>query len=241
MVFVHEGVIVVNRFKMGIFCMAFLANAPIHADMGRVYHPYVELNERELEYGLTVRELDGSATSLQRLGIGYAWAERFFTEIYVLSESIDHNGERVNGYEVELKWQLTEQGEFWSDWGLLFEAATDKANARHEIAAGILWEKEVFSRWTAAANVLAEMEFGSAIENEFETSLRGQMRYRHSFAFEPAVELYLDDKDWAAGPAMMGAKKLSVGRQIKWEMGLLLGLDQDTPDVNLRANLEFEF
>ncbi len=32
---------------------------PVLAEMNRVYHPYVEQNERELEYGFTLRDLGG--------------------------------------------------------------------------------------------------------------------------------------------------------------------------------------
>jgi hypothetical protein len=71
--------------------------------------------------------------------------------------------------------------------------------------------------------------------------LRTQFRYRQSAAFEPAIEVYLDDQDWAAGPAFIGAIRLSAGKQLRWELGLLFGLDEETPESNLRFGLEFEF
>lgn len=213
----------------------------IHAEMNRVYHPYVEQNERELEYGFSLRDLGGEEVLLNRAGIGYAWNDKIFTEVYLLTESITHEGEQIRGYEAELKWQITEQGEYWADWGLLLEAGTAKDISSHEFAAGILWEKELASRWVLAANAIAEYEYGSDIEDEFETALRAQLRYRYSVAIEPALEFYLDDQDWAAGPALMGAIKLSGRKQLRWELGLLFGLDADTPESNLRGGIEFEF
>ena len=228
-----------NIFSLLVVYLLFHPNA--YADMNRVYHPYVEQQERELEYGFVWRDLDGNPMLLQRAGIGYAWSERLFTEIYVLNESVTHEGERIRGYEVELKWQLTEQGEYWADWGVLIEAGTADDIDRHEFAAGLLWEKELSGRWVAAANLLLEYEFGSDIDNEIESALRTQIRYRKSSAFEPAMEIYLDDQDWAAGPAVMGAQPLGAGKQMRWELGLLFGMDSETPASSLRASIEFEF
>lgn len=213
----------------------------VHAEMNRVYHPYVEQHERELEYGFVLRDLGDEKILLNRAGMGYAWNDKLFTEIYLLTESITHQGEQIRGYEAELKWQITEQGEYWADWGLLLESGTAKDISSHEFAVGILWEKELASRWVATANAIAEYEYGDDIKDEFETALRAQLRYRYSVAFEPAFEFYLDDQDWAAGPALMGTVKLSGRKQVRWELGLLFGLDADTPENNLRGGIEFEF
>ena len=231
-----------NKFCIHtIFLFSATTALPVFAEMDRVYHPYVEQSERELEYGFTLRDIKGEKELLNRAGIGYAWNDKIFTEIYLLTESITHEGEQIRGYEAEVKWQITEQGEYWADWGLLLEAGTARDISSHEIAVGVLWEKELANRWVAAANLIAEYEYGRDITDEFETALRTQLRYRHSMAIEPAFEFYLDDQDWAAGPALMGTVKLSGRKQIRWELGLLFGLDKETPDSSLRGGIEFEF
>lgn len=215
--------------------------AQTHAEINRVYHPYVEQGERELEYGFTLRDLGGDEVLLNRAAVGYAWNDKIFTEIYLLTETLSHDGEEIRAYEAELKWQITEQGEYWADWGLLLEAGTARNISSHEFAAGILWEKEVANRWVATANAIAEYEFGSDIEAELEAAVRAQLRYRYSAALEPALEFYLDDQDWAAGPAFMGTIKFSGRKQLRWELGLLFGLNADTPESSLRGGIEFEF
>lgn len=236
------GAIHMNKYVIsGALLLSALGATQVHADMNRVYYPYVEQNERELEYGFVLRDLGDDKVLLNRAGMGYAWNDKIFTEVYLLTESITHEGEQIRGYEAELKWQITEQGEYWADWGLLLEAGTARDISSHELAAGILWEKELASRWVAAANVIAEYEYGSDIKDEFETALRAQLRYRYSIAFEPALEFYLDDQDWAAGPALLGTVKLSGRKQVRWELGLLFGLDTDTPETSLRGGIEFEF
>ena len=59
--------------------------------------------------------------------------------------------------------------------------------------------------------------------------------------FDPAIELYLDDQDKAVGPAFMGAIKLSGRKQLRWEFGVLFGLDTTTPTTSLRGGVELEF
>ena len=211
------------------------------ADMNRVYHPYVEQNEREIEYGFVLRDLQNTNVLLNRVGVGYAWNDKFFSEIYLLTESITHDNEKVSGYEVELKWQLTEQGEYWADWGLLIEAGNSKDISSHEIAAGLLWEKELTGRWVATANLMLEYESGADIKNEIESALRAQVRYRNSIKFDPVIELYLDDQDRAIGPAFMGVIKLIGRKQLRWELGVLFGLDKKTPETSLRGGIELEF
>lgn len=206
-----------------------------------VYHPYVNEREREAEYGLTWRGIGDDSLTLQRASVGYSWTDRLATELYLLSEFPSHGGVRARAYEFEVKWQLTEQGEYASDWGLLFEAEAGNGIDRHEVAAGVLWEKELGHRWVAAANAMLEYEFGTDIGNEFETAFRGQLRYLNRPAFEPAIELHLDDQDYAAGPAAEGALGLAPGKQLRWTVAALFGIGHSTPAKSLRASLELEF
>ena len=225
--------------------MAILLAAAAASDAGAaavgIYHPYVNEREREIEYGVTLRGLGDDELSLQRASIAYSWTDRLSTELYLLSEFPSHDGARERAYELEVKWQLTEQGEYSSDWGLLFEAEAGNGADRHEVAAGILWEKELGHRWVAAANALVEYEFGSEVADEFETAFRAQLRYLHRPAFEPALEIYLDDQDYAAGPGFQGAWRLGPGKRLRWEFGVLFGIDRQTPARSVRANIELEF
>jgi hypothetical protein len=206
-----------------------------------VYHPYVNEREREFEYGLTWRGIGADDLTLQRASFGYSWTDRLATEVYLISEFPSHGGVRARAYEFEVKWQLTEQGEYSSDWGLLFEAEVGNGIDRHEIAAGVLWEKELGHRCVATANAMLEYEFGTDVGNEFETAFRGQVRYLSGPAFEPAFEVHLDDQDYAAGPALQGAIRLSPGKQLRWTVGALFGIGHGTPARSLRTSLELEF
>lgn len=228
-----------HKFTLVIFFSAL--STPVCADIDRVYHPYVDQGEREIEYGVLWRNITNSPVALERAGIGYAWSEYWFGEIYLLKESFTHEAQKIQGYEAEIKWQITDQGEYWADWGLLIEAGSTRDINRHEFATGLLMEKEITANWISTWNFIAEYEFGNDIKDEFETALRAQFRYRFSPAIEPALEFYLDDQDWAAGPALTGLQKISATKKICWEMGWLFGLDAETPTNNLRIGIELEF
>ncbi len=233
-------------FKRRTGVLAFLALSamlptPLIAATHGIYHPYVNTHEREIEYGITWRGIGDDAVSLQRASLAYAWTDNFSTELYLLSEFATHDQPRARAYEFEARWQLTEQGEYSSDWGLLLEVEAGAGQDRHEISAGVLWEKELGQRWVAAANGMLEYEFGSDVRDEFETAFRGQLRYLLSPAFEPAVEIYLDDTDYAIGPVALGAYRLAAGRQLRWEVGLYFGINEATPSLSLRSGVEFEF
>lgn len=217
--------------------LVLLGLAPLaRADTPGVYHPYVNRGERELEVSFGRR--DGEM--YESLSLGYAWSERISTELYLRREYAAHGEPRVRGQELEVTLQLTEPGEFASDWGLLFEVAQTHGYGQRELAAGVLWEKALSGRWVAAANALVEYEFGDDVEAEFEGALRAQLRYRAGPRLEPALELYLDDLDHAAGPSLQGAWRLAPGRQLRWQAGAFFGLDAGTPH-SLRVSLELEF
>ena len=68
-----------------------------------------------------------------------------------------------------------------------------------------------------------------------------QARYRYSRELEPAVELYTGQDTRGLGPVIMGSWPLGGARQLRWEGGVIFGLDSDTPDQTFRALLEYEF
>jgi hypothetical protein len=209
----------------------------------RVYHPYIQLLEREVELRGSLEQ--GGNPRLRnrqtwRLGYGMAFSDSWFGELYVIGERDDANSFHVSEYEAEALWQLTEQGEYAADWGLLFEFATLDSADYMELATTLLAETE-WRRWTGTANVTAAYEFGDDIDNEFETGLALQARYRYSMALEPALEIYSGENVLGAGPVLMGNIRTGPGRQLHWEGGLILGLKDETADRTWRLLLEYEF
>ena len=101
-------------------------------------------------------------------------------------------------------------------------------------------EKE-WGRWVGTANMKAIYEWGDTIDNELESALALQFRYRYSRYFEPALEFYSGENTRALDPAIMGDIKLSGRKKLHWEAATILGLDNETPDITIRLLAEFEF
>ena len=107
-------------FPSALFSNLILADGN---SIDKVYHPYVLPLETEIEWrAISQHDEDELLDSQQqhRLGIGSSFFENWFTEIYLIGEKTSTEDFEVNAVEIEAKVQLTEQGEYSADWGLLF-------------------------------------------------------------------------------------------------------------------------
>lgn len=206
----------------------------------KVYHPYVQPLEQELEWRMVAERDDGEHDRLHRFGYGKSLNDRWFAEVYLVGEDPDHDGFDLDAWELETKWQITEQGEYWADWGLLFELERETRNNVWELSTTILAEKE-WGRWSSTANFSIKYEWGSGIDEEFETALAVQQRYRLSRLFEPALELYSGQDSKGIGPAALGSIRMGGRKQLLWEAGVIFAIDGESPNQTIRLSLEFEF
>ena len=210
----------------------------------KVYHPYVEPLEWELEWRMTMEDEDplsgASRNQIHRLGFGRAVSEFVFAELYLIGEQTDETSMSLEAYEFEVLWQMAEQGEFFLDYGLLFELEREHDLNVWEYSTSLLLEKE-FGRYSATANIGLLYEWGADIDDELETTLALQARYRYSPRFEPALELYMGQDTKGLGPTIMGKERLGIMKALSWELGVIFGLESDTADYTLRAVLEYEF
>ncbi|HUS97791.1 MAG TPA: hypothetical protein VMX97_13735 [Hyphomicrobiaceae bacterium] len=209
----------------------------------KVYHPYVQPLEREVELrGIVQQDDDDEQDGLQvsRLGIGGSWSEWVSSEVYVIGKSTNEQGFKVNAYEFETKWQLTEQGEYWADWGLLFELEKERDPDVWEYATRMVILKE-WNQWVTTANLSLIYEWGDDIANEWETELALQGRYRLMRSFEPALEFYSGQNYKGLGPVFMGDVRAGQKSRLHWEIGVIFGIDSDSADRTYRGLLEFEF
>ncbi len=166
-------------------------NAETHGDgsvIDKIYHPYVEQLEWELEWRM-IYEDENPQTGLDRvqnhlLGLGHGFGEYFFAEVYLIGQQSAGESMELDAYEVEALWQLSEQGEYFIDYGLLFELEKENNEDIWEYSTTLLLEKE-FGRYSATANLGLMYEWGDDISNEWETYLALQGRYRMSPPWNP--------------------------------------------------------
>lgn len=237
-----------RSFGLRGLCLLALAALvrPAWADgvvIDKIYHPYVQPLEREFEWRAALQnDQPGRPDNLElyRFAYGQSLGEKWFAEVYLVGETSDDASFDVKAYELEALRQLTEQGEYWADWGVVFELEKESGRDAWEFSTGLLAEKE-WGKWSGTANLFVMQEWGSDIVNELETRLGLQARYRYARGFEPAIEIYSGEDTRAVGPAVMGQVKLDNKRQLRWEAGAIFGVDSKSPDTTLRFLLEFEF
>ncbi len=209
----------------------------------KVYHPYVQLLETEIEYQfLHEQNANDEFNGRQRhkLGIGRALSDAFFAELSLIGS--DNHGETiaVDAFEVELKWQLTEQGEYDNDWGVLFELEKEKSENSWETSVTLIGLHE-WSDWILTGNLSLIYEWGDDIDNEWETAFASQLRYKYKQQLEPAIELYLGQDTKAMGPVLTGSYRLGVAKKMNWEFGVIFGMGSEMADATWKLNMEYEF
>ena len=206
----------------------------------KVYHPYVLPNEREFEWRMLSHQNDAGNSLGHRLAYGQSLTEHVMVEVYVVGERDSSGDFGLSAYEVEARWMITEQGEYWADWGMLLEVEKEHQLDIWEVTTGLLFEKE-FGRASLALNAFLIYETGGDIDSEFEGEFRLQYRYRWLPQVQPAIEFYVGEDYTGIGPALMGIQRFEGQKQLKWEAGFITGLNGDSKDHILRVAIEYEF
>jgi hypothetical protein len=207
----------------------------------KIYDPYVEELETEIEWRFVEQNYDRApGVQKQSFGFGRSLSDRWAVELYAIAQKSPGENLSIDTYEAEAKWQLTEQGEYAVDWGLLFEVEREIEENAWEVSTQLLASRD-FGKTTVTANFGIIYEWGETIQNEIESTLRMQVRYRLKESFEPAIELHVGQDTTAVGPAIGGLFRLSEGKKLRWEFGLFAGISESSPDSIVKANVEFEF
>ncbi len=218
----------------------------------KVYAPYVEAGELELEFrgGYDIdddSDVDGAWK--QKYAVGYGVNDFWFTEIY---GEFEKEGERgadteFTAVEWENRFQLTQPGEYWLDLGLLTEYKYNTEGGADKVEAKLLLAKDV-GDYTHLANLILERQIGEDSNDETEGGLGWSSRYRYKKSFEPGFEIHsdfgslsgdgqsYDEQKHLAGPVAYG----KIGR-FKYDAGVLFGVSSAAPDATLKAILEYEW
>ncbi|MBD2858348.1 hypothetical protein IB286_04940 [Spongiibacter sp. KMU-158] len=207
----------------------------------RVYEPYVNPLEKELEYRrveVNRSESGRQRDSIQKLGFAAAVSDRLALEAYIIDDDL---GEKtIDAFELEARYQLTEQGEYSADWGLMLEYEKQRENKETELAATVIIAKQI-KRFTTTVNASLIYENLGNDKVEWDSQLNAQLRYMYHPHLEPAIEFYAGEDYRGIGPAAMGTIRFSNANSLHWQLGSIFGLDQDSEDVVIRFLLEYEF
>lgn len=226
-----------------------LMPAQAHATK-KVYAPYVEQGELELEYrgGYDIDDDDDvNGSWKQKFAIGYGVNDFWFTEVYTEFEKEGESGADLefSAIEWENKFQITQPGQYWIDLGLLTELEYNTSGGADKAEVKALLAKDM-GKFTHLANLGFEREFGEDSEDATEFGASWSSRYRYMPEFEPGFEIHsefgrLDDgssfneEEHQIGPVFYG----KVG-SVKYDVGYLVGISDGSPDGTIKALLEYE-
>jgi hypothetical protein len=237
-----------NCLNIGMIVAAVMTagSSIVRADglvVDKIYHPYVDALEKELEVRSVFQDDQpafNNKAQVHQFSIGTSLSDRLFAEFYLVGGKDRARGFETEAVEAELKWQLTEQGEYSADWGLLFEYENEFRDDIQEFSVGLLAEKE-FGNYSGTLNFLMIREWGRGVVSEYETALNSQFRYRYSPKFEPGIEMYIGQNTRAIGPVLQGNITTGIRKLLHWEVGVIFGLDEDSAHETFRLLTEYEF
>jgi len=211
--------------------------------IGKIENPYVQQLERELEYELvSYDDADRQFAKQHRhkLAYGQSISDRLFLEAGISALDVAGQNLEISSYEIEAKYQISEQGEFNNDWGVLFEIEREESINVWEFATTLIVLRE-WKRWVGTANLTLAYETGRSIDDEIETELAMQLRYRRNAFFEPGIEFYKSESTNSAGPSISGRLRLGGGKKLFWSAATLFTFDSSKQDNTLRFSIEYEF
>ncbi len=235
-----------------IILFGLVSLTPGHAHAGKkVYTPYVVQGELEVEMKSEVAIDDDSDVSGEQeheFAIGYGVNDFWKTELEI---EFEKSGEHGSDFESEaLEWeniiQLTQPGEYWLDAGLYGAYEQNLQSGPNEFKAKLLLAKDI-GKTSHALNISFTKEVGYDAEG-LEGGFAWSSRYRFKPWLEPGVEWYsefgelkdtgaFDEQQHSAGPVVYGV----LGKNFKYDIGYLVGLSDESPDGDIKANLEYEW
>ena len=222
-----------------------------------VLTPIVEEGEREIDFKAGfARARDGTRTGQQSLGFGWGVNSVWSTELYAKWHQEPGATSGFDAWEWENRFQLTETGKYPVDIGLLLEIERPKDRSEgYEYRWGPLFQADLnplVDGLQANVNLLWQKHVRVVGGEPARLFTQWQLKMRWRPELEYGIQGFGDLGPWRgsaagterpqnAGPAIFGRVKLSQRQTLKYNAGLLFGLNHDAPRQTLRMQAEVEF
>ncbi len=219
----------------------------------KVYSPNIVLGESEFEaraftsWGTDA--LTGASRGL-KIAYGHSFTDWWKTELYATAEREYGESLKPEEFEWENRFQLTPQGKYWLDVGLLNENEIPRfSDDPYEIKFGPILEKDI-GRWTAVVNLIAAHQYGTNAEPGVALEYRARLEYRWRRSVSPVLEAYgqpagrigrYGHPRHQLGPGVVGSLRLAAGQSLRYGVVALLGASRAAANGTLVLRLEYEF
>lgn len=245
-------VVALATVMAGLSSMATAAQA----DNYRVYSPLVTSGESQL--GAVVhydQDNDSSAVDGSgelRVSAGHAFTDSWNATLR-LHYKRDNNTSELASAEWSNVLQLTQEGKFWADFGLLAELQLPVHGSKPAVLkAGPLIEKTA-GAFTSTLNLFVTREFGSNARHDTGFGYAARVRWNVNPYASPAIEAYgspgwvdnfaaPSDQRHQVGPALYGSAQLAGNSKLHYSAAILRGITQSgSPDWTFVGRLQYRF
>lgn len=221
-----------------------------------IYSPIVDYREWELELKGGVQDWNQSdGERAAKLAFGYGLMPRWGVELEAEYSQTPGNAARIEEYEFENIFQLTEHGEHWLDAGIFVEFEHNRIENVNKLVLGPMFQHETQNTqtnlniyWERRLDALAA---GNGDEPEARNELQYQVQWKYRLAsrFEPGFQAFgslgdpahLRSQELKFGPAFFGSANLGNAKGLRYDAALLAGITHGAPDTTIRFQLEYEF
>ena len=232
-----------------IAALASLHAGTAHAGpANKVYMPNVVYGEWEFELrgGFANSGDEGGDENEYVFDVGKGVTPWWFSEIAVFYTDPQGGGGTWEEIKSENIFQLTNPGEHWMDFGILFEYVHNRVENVNEIEAGPLFQKEVGKeQFNLAVEFERELEDGAATEMTYAAQWKHRGNPRLEFGLQAFGELgevghFGEEHNNRIGPAIFGQVPIGSRNKLKYDAGVQFGLGRDAADTTFRFQLEYE-
>lgn len=224
-----------------------------------IYSPIVDYREWELELkgGMFNWGRGDDGERAAKLAVAYGVAPRWRVEVEAEYSQTPGNAARVEEYEFENVFQLTEHGEHWLDAGIFAEFAHNRIENVNTLVLGPMLQKETEHTqtnlnlyWERRLSALPLDDSGAGeAGNRNELKYQVQWKYNLGARFQPGIQAFgslgspgrLRSQELSAGPAFFGAASLGNAKSLHYNAAILAGFTHGSPDTTFRFQLEYEF
>ena len=238
----------------GALVLAGSLAAPATAVAGpatSIYSPIVDYREWELELKGGAFDVGNEGEHAAKFALGYGLAPRWAVEFEAEYSQPPGETARIEEYELENIFQLTEHGEHWLDAGLFLEFEHNRLENTNTLVFGPMFQKELY-RSQFNLNVYFEHRLddtGSGEHATDEVKYQAQWKYNLRPALQPGVQVFgslgdpahLHSDELSMGPALFGVLNLGNAKGLRYNAAILGGLTRGSPDTTVRFQLEYEF
>jgi len=219
----------------------------------QVYSPNVVKGESEIEaraYNSWGTGPQTGAEKALKFSFAHAFTDWWSTELYATSEQEYGENLKLEEFEWENRFQLTPEGKYWVNVGLLNENEIPRySHDPYVVKFGPILGKD-FGRFSALLDLLATHEYGTNAAPGVGLEYRARLTYRWRRAISPLVEAYGEPVGrigaWGRprhqiGPGVTGQIQIGPGRSLRYGAVALFGASHSAADSTLVLRLEYEF